>query len=230
MLSRQQVLPDSMPQFREANFPAMAQGACFSNEGHLPHFASHRLLPGKSQIQMGHPLNIHADVSGSDFSSDDDDDDDEEDEQFQSIDMNALRQRGKGVYYCPKGVKCDKGGVDKDGNLVVFDRNSSFACVFSFFFTFFVSCIRRASLLSAKARISIVTPPVNRIASESQNGDGRVVEIDANQMCYAIGSIATNTANHGDATYLDARTLRRKGDSLDGTVWRGTRPRLSITC
>ncbi|KAG6304111.1 hypothetical protein E4U09_000020 [Claviceps aff. purpurea] len=127
MLSRQQVLPDSMPQFREANFPAMAQGACFSNEGHLPHFASHRLLPGKSQIQMGHPLNIHADVSGSDFSSDDDDDDDEEDEQFQSIDMNALRQRGKGVYYCPKGVKCDKGGVDKDGNLVVFDRNSSFA-------------------------------------------------------------------------------------------------------
>ncbi|KAG6092450.1 hypothetical protein E4U30_005403 [Claviceps sp. LM220 group G6] len=127
MLSRQQVLPDAIPQFREANFPAMAQGACFSNEGHLPHFASHRLLPGKGQIQMGHPLNIHADVSGSDFSSDDDDDDDEEDEQFQSIDMNALRQRGKGVYYCPKGVKCDKGGVDKDGNLVVFDRNSSFA-------------------------------------------------------------------------------------------------------
>lgn len=72
---------------------------------------------------MEFPPSINADMSGSDCSSSDDD------EQFQSIDMDALRQRGKGVYFCPKGVKCDKGGVDKDGNLVVFDRNSSFACV-----------------------------------------------------------------------------------------------------
>ena len=66
-------------------------------------------------------------MSQGDASASDDSSDDEE--QFQSIDMDALRQRGKGSYYCPKGKKCDKGGVDKDGNLVVFDRNSSFAYV-----------------------------------------------------------------------------------------------------
>lgn len=43
--------------------------------------------------------------------------------------MEALKQRGKGSYYCPMGHRCDKGGVDKDGKLVVFDRNSSFAYV-----------------------------------------------------------------------------------------------------
>ncbi|KAI1025906.1 hypothetical protein LB503_006925 [Fusarium chuoi] len=52
---------------------------------------------------------------------------DDEDEQFSKIDMDALKQRGKGSYYCPLGHRCDKGGVDKEGRLVVFDRNSSFA-------------------------------------------------------------------------------------------------------
>lgn len=51
----------------------------------------------------------------------------DEDEQFARIDMDALKQRGKGSYYCPLGHKCDKGGVNKDGDLVHFDRNSSFA-------------------------------------------------------------------------------------------------------
>lgn len=51
----------------------------------------------------------------------------DEDEQFSKIDMDALKQRGKGSYYCPLGLRCDKGGVDKDGKLVLFDRNSSFA-------------------------------------------------------------------------------------------------------
>ncbi|KAH7157717.1 hypothetical protein B0J13DRAFT_177461 [Dactylonectria estremocensis] len=51
----------------------------------------------------------------------------DEDEQFARIDMDALKQRGKGSYYCPLAHRCDKGGVDKDGNLVLFDRNSSFA-------------------------------------------------------------------------------------------------------
>ncbi|KAF7559996.1 hypothetical protein G7046_g4154 [Stylonectria norvegica] len=62
---------------------------------------------------------------GNDSSSDDLGDD--EDEHFAKIDMDALKQRGKGSHYCPLGHRCDKGGVDKEGNLVLFDRNSSFA-------------------------------------------------------------------------------------------------------
>jgi hypothetical protein len=63
---------------------------------------------------------------GEDDGDDDDDEDEYDDEEFQQIDMNALRQRGKGSYFCPKGRHCDKGGVDKEGNIVRFDRNSSF--------------------------------------------------------------------------------------------------------
>lgn len=73
------------------------------------------------------PDNAHTVIEEEISESDDSDDDDEE--QFARIDMEALRQRGKGAYYCPKGHRCDKGGVDKDGNLVLFDRNSSFAYV-----------------------------------------------------------------------------------------------------
>lgn len=63
-----------------------------------------------------------------DLGNDDASDSDTDDEDlFASIDMDALKQRGKGMYRCPKGIKCDKGGVDKAGNLVLFDRNSSFA-------------------------------------------------------------------------------------------------------
>ncbi|KAL6897181.1 hypothetical protein GGI43DRAFT_109947 [Trichoderma evansii] len=46
---------------------------------------------------------------------------------FAGINLKALKQRGKGKYYCPRGHRCDKGGVDKSGNLILFDRNSSFA-------------------------------------------------------------------------------------------------------
>lgn len=73
-----------------------------------------RTLPGgshKSPKEHG---------SGSDGS------DDSDDELFQSIDMAALGNRGKGVYSCPKGIKCTKGGVDKQGCVVAFERNSSF--------------------------------------------------------------------------------------------------------
>lgn len=87
----------------------------------ITQFVPRKILPDKSQVGNFH---LEQDESGSDDSSDDDDD-----EQFQKIDMEALRQRGKGVYICPKSLKCDKGGVDKDGNIVVFDRNSSFAYV-----------------------------------------------------------------------------------------------------
>ncbi|KAH0492778.1 hypothetical protein TgHK011_007716 [Trichoderma gracile] len=57
----------------------------------------------------------------------DDSDDYSDENQFAGINMKALKQRGKGKYYCPRGHHCDKGGVDKQGNLVLFDRNSSFA-------------------------------------------------------------------------------------------------------
>lgn len=51
---------------------------------------------------------------------------------FAGINLKALKQRGKGKYYCPRGHRCDKGGVDKSGNLILFDRNSSFAYVEAF--------------------------------------------------------------------------------------------------
>ncbi|GAO14996.1 hypothetical protein UVI_02027770 [Ustilaginoidea virens] len=74
----------------------------------LSQFAPRKLLPDKGQIHIDHGRgHVSADISGSDDSSDGD-------EKFQDIDMDALRQRGKGIYYCPKGLKCDKGGVDKD--------------------------------------------------------------------------------------------------------------------
>lgn len=59
----------------------------------------------------------------------DESDDYSDENQFAGINMKALKQRGKGKYYCPRGHHCDKGGVDKQGNLVLFDRNSSFAYV-----------------------------------------------------------------------------------------------------
>lgn len=52
--------------------------------------------------------------------------DDSDDDLFQGIDMDALSNRGKGSYICPAGPACTKGGVDKDGNLISFERNSSF--------------------------------------------------------------------------------------------------------
>ncbi|KAL7924810.1 hypothetical protein ACQKWADRAFT_258307 [Trichoderma austrokoningii] len=61
----------------------------------------------------------------------DDGDSDEysDDGLFAGINLKALKQRGKGKYYCPRGLRCDKGGVDKNGSLILFDRNSAFAYV-----------------------------------------------------------------------------------------------------
>jgi hypothetical protein len=59
------------------------------------------------------------DDSGSDVS-------DDEDDPFAHIDMEALKSRGKGSHTCPKGKNCTKGGIDKNGELIVFDRNSAF--------------------------------------------------------------------------------------------------------
>lgn len=113
------IMQTSISPFCDTKMPSVPEVMSMSSEPESTHFSSRKLLPDKSQLSHA---SVGGDVSGSDESSDDD-------EQFQSIDMEALRQRGKGVYFCPKGAKCDKGGVDKDGNLVIFDRNSSFACV-----------------------------------------------------------------------------------------------------
>lgn len=56
---------------------------------------------------------------------DNDSDSDGDDELFDSIDMDALKQRGKGTYTCPKGLRCEKGGVE-NGMVVIFDRNSAY--------------------------------------------------------------------------------------------------------
>ncbi|KAJ4150611.1 hypothetical protein LMH87_011353 [Akanthomyces muscarius] len=82
----------------------------------------------------GHPANDNlSTLAGGmteqmDLSNEDDSESDTGDEDlFAGINMDALKQRGKGSHICPKGPRCDKGGVDKDGNVIVFDRNSSFA-------------------------------------------------------------------------------------------------------
>lgn len=38
----------------------------------------------------------------------------------------SLSERGKGQYQCPYAYDCTKGGVDKDGRIVIFERNSTF--------------------------------------------------------------------------------------------------------
>lgn len=48
--------------------------------------------------------------------------DDSNEKLFQVV----MENRGTGVYHCPKLERYDKGGVDKGGNLVLFERNSSF--------------------------------------------------------------------------------------------------------
>ena len=40
--------------------------------------------------------------------------------------MEQFKQRGKGTHFCPLGLACTKGGVNQDGTLVNFERNSAF--------------------------------------------------------------------------------------------------------
>jgi hypothetical protein len=47
----------------------------------------------------------------------------------QSTPMNSLAVRGKGQYTCPEGRNCTKGGVQANGEVVVFERNSAFRYV-----------------------------------------------------------------------------------------------------
>jgi len=82
---------------------------------------------GRSRTRRSLPGGSHKDQrSPKDHGSGSEASDDGDEELFQSIDMAALGNRGKGSYYCPKAHACTKGGVDKFGNLVAFERNSSF--------------------------------------------------------------------------------------------------------
>ncbi|KAI5464725.1 hypothetical protein BGZ63DRAFT_421725 [Mariannaea sp. PMI_226] len=102
--------------------------------GPTPSLEVENILTVKSHVDQGplpasqaSPAQTPAQTSLSDDVAMSDGSDDEEEEIFSTIDMDALKQRGKGSYYCPLGHRCDRGGVDKSGNLVLFDRNSSFA-------------------------------------------------------------------------------------------------------
>lgn len=47
---------------------------------------------------------------------------------FKDLDLGALEHRGRGEYRCPK-TRCKRGGVDRDGQLVIFTRNSAYLFV-----------------------------------------------------------------------------------------------------
>ncbi|KAL7938628.1 hypothetical protein V8C35DRAFT_83212 [Trichoderma chlorosporum] len=82
--------------------------------------------PPESPVSVATPAS-DATVIGLNPPEQDESDDYSDENEFAGINMKALKQRGKGKYYCPRGHYCDKGGVDKHGNLILFDRNSSFA-------------------------------------------------------------------------------------------------------
>ena len=55
--------------------------------------------------------------------------------------IEELKPRGKGQYLCPEGLSCTKGGVQADGTLVVFERNSAFRLAVPFRIAVFVRVI-----------------------------------------------------------------------------------------
>ena len=55
--------------------------------------------------------------------------------------IEELKPRGKGQYICPEGLSCTKGGVQADGTLVVFERNSAFRLAVPFRIAVFVGAI-----------------------------------------------------------------------------------------
>jgi hypothetical protein len=80
--------------------------------------------PKTPKPDHGSPQDEESDSDSSD--EENEGEEEEEEDVFAKIDMEALRSRGKGNHTCPKGKKCTKGGIDKDGELIVFDRNSAF--------------------------------------------------------------------------------------------------------
>ncbi|UNI22672.1 hypothetical protein JDV02_008537 [Purpureocillium takamizusanense] len=105
----------SISPFLDTKMSLAGKSLSISSEGESRAFKARKLLPD-SHAQSQTDLGQRSDES-----------DESDDELFLDIDMDALRQRGKGTYSCPKGTRCKKGGVDKEGNLIIFDRNSSFA-------------------------------------------------------------------------------------------------------
>ncbi|EGX93136.1 hypothetical protein CCM_04508 [Cordyceps militaris CM01] len=100
-------------------------GNMLSSPSQDAHYVSHSQPDGESLITLAGGVAEQMDLG----KEEDSDSDSGDEELFDSIDMEALKQRGKGSHTCPKGLRCDKGGVDKDGNVIIFDRNSSFAYV-----------------------------------------------------------------------------------------------------
>ncbi|RDA84596.1 hypothetical protein CP532_6045 [Ophiocordyceps camponoti-leonardi (nom. inval.)] len=102
-----------------------------SSDGDQRSFKTRKLLPDshvlQQQQQQQQQLHAAAASAVADVNHRSDDSDETDDDLFPDNDMDALRTRGKGTYSCPKALRCTKGGVDKDGNLIIFDRNSSFA-------------------------------------------------------------------------------------------------------
>lgn len=47
--------------------------------------------------------------------------------------LKSLVSRGKGNHICPFGYRCRKGGVDSNGEMVIFERNSVFRHVLTFY-------------------------------------------------------------------------------------------------
>lgn len=104
---------DSTQQASQRSFGSGVDGA--------DHRTSTARMVLSDQADEAVPSSPRGDLSTSDES------DGSEDDGFESIDMTALMQRGKGAYTCPKGLVCTKGGVDPVTNsLVIFDRNSAF--------------------------------------------------------------------------------------------------------
>ncbi|KAJ6442030.1 protein phosphatase inhibitor [Purpureocillium lavendulum] len=117
MSSPPSVQAASISPFLDTRMSLASKSLSISSEGDTRALKARKLLPdshAQSQIDLGHKS---------------DESDESDDELFLDIDMDALRQRGKGTYSCPKAFECKKGGVDKEGKLVIFDRNSSFAYV-----------------------------------------------------------------------------------------------------
>ncbi|TFB07766.1 hypothetical protein CCMA1212_000571 [Trichoderma ghanense] len=168
----------------------------------------------------------------------DDSDDYSDENQFAGINMKALKQRGKGKYYCPRGHHCDKGGVDKQGNLVLFDRNSSFAYVVIFPHP---AAWRRVVQLCP---VPCLSPAPGDEGKTRPKGGGRkgpaaedTLEEDVRHVLsasgfakiYHAGNIVTNIASLGGVTCLAVRILPRNADLRVVTGWSATRPQSSIT-
>ncbi|RSM06659.1 hypothetical protein CDV31_009006 [Fusarium ambrosium] len=118
----------SAPSYQTASpFPTIKTEMSWNQPSIVGSDVDHRVHSGQKMMLTSHIADGHPSPGPNASASDDSEEEEDEDEQFAKIDMEALKQRGKGSYYCPLGHRCDKGGVDKEGKLVLFDRNSSFA-------------------------------------------------------------------------------------------------------